>query len=1058
MTYLRWIFALMLVIANCADSHGQGAALPSIEEKPIRGIMFPAVSPDAKTICFSYLGDLWTVGAEGGRAARLTVHEAHDGFPRYSPDGRWIAFSSNRHPAAIYNYDIYVVPATGGAARRITYNTINDYPSDWSPDGSRILFQSMRNARTWQQYAVEVKTGIAKQLTDDPMYLRYGVWSPDGTTITYTRAGSIATWTRPKYKGSANMELYSKNLANGKVARITNYEGMDQWPMYSRDGKTVYYVSDRLSPGTPNLVFSASSGGTPIALTKHSEGAVRWPSISRNGDLIAYEREGDLYTIGTSGGQPKKLRILAPTDDKENQVTRLSLTNGTSEVEISPDGKTLALVARGEIWTIPADKGGDATRLTDNPANDYDVFWSPDGSKLAFVSDRNGQFDIFTLEVKTKELTTISAHGDDENTPKWSPDGKRIAFLRSGSTGGLYIANEDGAGEPVRVAESLGNNMFGPGMYAAGISSFNWSPDGKWLAFSRTDTRHIEDLWLVPTDGGRPRNFTYYPGRNNSPEWSSDGKYLLFLSSRDRAAGMELYALPLKREKTVEEEETAKPSARPEEKPAEKKPVVVEIEFEEIEDRAKRLTTQGASSFSIAPDGKAAVFLSSSAGPPDYWSVPLKGGTVQRLTTAGEGTIAPRFPTDGTKFYALGGNGAVKSFPKSGGAGTVIAFAASMRLDRRAETAQAFTEFWRRLKVGFYDPAMHGVDWTAVRKRYEPLLAGVGAPEDFGNLLNELVGELNASHTEVIPANPSPGPSTAELGLFYDQEYAGPGIRVKGFMPKGPNDDLGPKIKPGEYILQVNGQDVSFNEEFYDTLLDRAGKNVELLVNATPSKEGARTVKLKAITRQEWFDLEYEQRVRTAREKVEKQSGGRLAYINIRAMNQPALKRLERELWGKTQEKEGLVLDIRENTGGNIHDEILAQISRAAYGFTQPRDAPRFTEPFRSWSKPIVVLINENSVSDAEIFPNGFRQLKLGKIIGMPTPGYVIGTYEGRLQDGTQYRIPMWGWFDAAGRNMENNGVQPDIRVEHTADDLSNDRDRQLEVAVETLLKELGKG
>jgi Tol biopolymer transport system component/C-terminal processing protease CtpA/Prc len=1021
--------------------------LPSTEPQPVRGLSFPALSPDGKTICFSYLGDLWTVSSEGGRAARLTIHEAHDAYPRYSPDGKWIAFASNRYPAAIYNYDIYVMPSGGGAARRITYSTVNDYPNDWSPDGSRILFYSMRGVRNWQLYSVEVKTGVSKQLTDDPMYIRYGAWSPDGTAVTYTRAGSTATWSRPRYKGSANMELYSKNLATGKVTRLTEYDGMDLWPLYSRDGKTIYYVSDRLTPGTSNLVSSPASGGKPTPVTKHANGAVRWPGISRNGESIAYEREGDLYIVATTGGQSRKLRILAPTDEKENETTRLSLTSGATEVEVSPDGKTLALVVRGEIWSIPADKGGDAERLTDNPANDYDIYWSPDSSKLAFVSDRNGQFDIFTLDVKTNDLKPISAHADDENTPKWSPDGRSIAFLRSGKTGGLYVANGDGSGEPRRVAESLGNNMFTQGMYAAGISSFNWSPDGKWLAFARTDTRHIEDLWLVPTAGGAARNITYFPGRNNSPEWSSDGKYLTFLSTRDRTSGYDLYSLDLKREKETEEKPTPKTE--------EKKPVVVEIEWDEIEDRAKRLTTQGAGSYSITPDGKSVVFTSSTGGPADFWSVPIKGGTVQRMTSAGEGTIAPRYPTDGSKFYALGPNGTVKSFAKSGGAGSTIAFAMSMRLNRRLELAQAFNEFWRRLKVGFYDPNMHGVDWLAVRKRYEPLLAGVGAPEDFGNVLSEAVGELNASHTEVTPANPQPGPSTAELGLSYDQEYAGPGIRVTGFMPKGPNDDLGPKIKPGEYIMQVDGEDVSYNEQFYDLLLDRAGKDVTLQVNAVASKTGARTVKLKAITREEWLNLEYDERVKTARARVDKLSSGRLAYSHIRAMNQDALKKLERELWGRAQEKEGLIIDIRGNIGGRIHDEILAQISRSAYGFTQPRDAPKFTEPNRSWAKPIVVLIDQNSVSDAEIFPNGFRQLKLGKIIGMPTPGYVIGTYPGRLQDGTAYRIPLWGWFDLEGKNLENNGVQPDIRVEHTDADLSQDRDRQLEVAVETLLNGL---
>jgi tricorn protease len=380
-----------------------------------------------------------------------------------------------------------------------------------------------------------------------------------------------------------------------------------------------------------------------------------------------------------------------------------------------------------------------------------------------------------------------------------------------------------------------------------------------------------------------------------------------------------------------------------------------------------------------------------------------------------------------------------------------------MDLDRRLEVRQAFNEFWRRMNVNFYDPKMHGVDWHAVRLRYEPLLAGVGTKEDFWYLLSEMVGELNSSHSEISPAPGSPGFNTAELGITFDENYAGPGLKVSGYMPKGPNDDLGPKIKPGEYVLQIDGSDVRWNEDTFDTLLDKAGKIIELLVNDKASKEGARTVKVKPITRLQWSELAYDRRVQEARARVDKLSEGRLAYIRIQAMNQPSLRKLERELWGKAREKDGLVLDVRGNTGGNTHDDILNQLSRVPYAYVQPRDAPKSTQPFRHWDKPIVLLIDENSVSDAEIFPNGFRALKLGKIVGVQSPGYVIGTYEGTLQDGTGYRMPTQGYFTLDGKDLENNGVKPDILVTPTVEDIAAHRDRQLEVAVETLLKEIPK-
>jgi tricorn protease len=1066
MKLLRAALCAAILCAALRMAAAQGNLLPLPQDTPIRGMHFPALSPDGKTLCFEYLGDLWTVPAAGGVATRLTVSEAYDAWPRWSPDGRWIVFASNREG----NFDLFVMPSEGGPARQLTFYTTNEYPMDWSPDGTKILFYGLRGVENWQLYALDIKTGVVKTLTHDDQSLRFAAYSPDGGTVAYTRGNNIILWWRPRYHGSANYDIYTRNLTTGRIIRISDYDGMDIWPMWSADGRLLYYVSDQLTPGTPNLVYRLASGsGKPALLTKHSGDAVRWPGISRDGSTIAYEYGGDLWSVKTAGGAPQKLTIYARSDDKTNPIRRLNLTGGATEAEITPDGKTLALVVRGDLWTIPSDKGGDATRLTNNPANDYDITWSPDGKKIVFASDRKGNFDIYTVDVNTKEEKVISEDPNDENSPQFSPDGKSIAFLRSGSQSGIYIASADGTGTPRRVAESEGNNLFN-----VGIQSYVWSPDSKWIAFSRRDALDTIDVWVVPAAGGKEVNITYYPGVNGQPMWTSDGKYLLFISTRD--GGSDLYSLPLQREKEEQEEQkTAPPAPNPggagaQAKPAEKKPVEVKIDFDDIENRAKRLTTQGATAFAVTPDGKSAVFVSASGGAPDFYSVPVGGGTATRLTTTGEGTNAPRFASDPNKFWVLGAGGTVKAISRVGPMwlASPIAFSARLELDRRAEIRQAFNEFWRRMNVGFYDPKMHGVDWKAVRAKYEPLLPFVDVKEDFTWLLSMMVGELNASHSEIGPPPGPPGPSVAELGMTFDENYAGPGLKVTDYLPKGPDDDLGPKVKPGEYILQMDGEDVAFNEQLWPKLYDRAGKTVELLVTSTPPSPplakggpggvpGARTVKIKPVTYAQWRDLEYQRKVKEAREEVDRLSGGRLAYIRIRAMDQASMKQMERELWGKAEEKEGLALDIRNNGGGSTHDEILAQLSRVAYGYTQPRDGLRSTQPVRRWGKPIVLLINENSASDAEIFPNGFRTLKLGKIVGEPTPGYVIGTYSGTLQDGTSYRIPMWGWFTLDGKDMENNGVKPDITVEPTPEDIAARRDRQLEVAVQTLLKELPK-
>ncbi len=1046
MTYsTRWAAGLALTLL-AGSALAQGNLLPLPEDKPIVGASTPGLSPDGKTIAFGYQGDLWSAPTAGGSATRLTIHMAHDGYPRYSPDGRWIAFASNRYSTSSINYDIFLIPAGGGEAKQLTTNTTNDYPFDWSPDGTKVLFYSRRSADNFRVYSIDIATKVVKTLAAEAAQLRFPVYSPDGKNVAYNRSGGIGTWWRPRYHGSANLDIYSKQLATGKITRVTDYDGGDMWPLYSADGSRVYYVSDRLTSGTPNLVASPATGGKPALITRHEGGSVTWPAISRDGTTIAYIYDGALHRISTSGGSSVRIAVRAATDDKQNRMSRLALTSSASEIEVSPDGKTLALVVRGEVWTVPAAGGGDAKRLTDNPANDYDIVWSRDSNRLAIVSDRKGNFDIYTVDAKTGETKVVSDDLNDENMPHYAPDGKSLAFLRSGPQGGIYTISTESPSAPVRVAESEGNNLFG-----VGVESYGWSPDSKWIAFSRRDKTNTNDVWVTPATGGNPTNVTYFPGDNDRPRFSGDGKFLLFMSNRDRgtgAPGSDLYAIPLVKAKEDGTEPTAGKAGE------------VRIEMDDIENRAKRLTTSGVLSYEPSPDGKTVIFMSAQGGPPDYWAIPAAGGTAQRMTFTGEGTSTPRFASDPSRFFAMGPGGTVKTLVRTGPVwqSSNVPFSLVMTVDRVEERKQAFNEFWRRTKVGFYDGKMHGVDWTDVRRRYEPLLEGVGTQEEFSMfLLSQMVGELNASHSEVSPPGGSGGPVTAELGLSFDESYSGPGLRVTGFMPKGPNDDLGPRIKPGEYVLQISETDVTWNEDLSKVLLDKAGKSLDLLVNSKNTKDGARTVKLKAITYDQWRDLEYERKVDERRAAVEKLSAGKLAYLHIRGMNQPALKRMERELWGRAATREGLVLDIRGNTGGNTHDEILAQISRTSYGYTQPRDGVRSSQPFKHWDKPIVLVMDQDSVSDGEIFPSGFRTLKLGKIVGTPTPGYVIGTYSGTLPDGTGYRIPMWGWYYADGRSMENNGVKPDVLVELSEEDIAASRDRQLETAVDILLKDLPK-
>lgn len=1009
--------ALCLCVAPPLRAQDNGLlSLP--QERPVRGLGWPALSPDGKQLCFTYLGNLWTVPSAGGSAIRLTVHESLDAYPRWSPDGRFIAFTSFRSG----NPDVFIVPAEGGEARQVTYSSGSDWVNDWSPDGKQLLFYGNgRDTKDFSLFTLDLRNRALKRVIRDDSAQRFGTWSHSGKLVAYSRGGQ--PWWRPWYRGSAHADVVVADLTTGKAHPLLKTNTQQFWPHFSYDDRTVYMATVLGGNNTPNLYAVPTDGGTARAITHYTSDAVRYPDIARDGSLLTYLYNGDCYTVRPDGSGVRKLTIYVRTDDKVNNEENLVLHDHVDESELSPDGHTLALVLRGAIWTVSVG-GGDAVQLTPETSNNADINWSPDGSKLVLISDRDNQTDVYTMDIKTKAVTRITNDPVAESNPTYSPDGKYISYVKAGAQPGLYVS--PAAGGPARRLAAA----------EAGLNDHAWSPDSRWVAFSRQDRYDVTDIWVIPAVGGTAVDVTRYPDRNFSPQFTHDGRYLLFLS--DRAGPAQLYRLPL-----LASGASGNNTAE------------VKIDFDRIEQRADRVNLPGfVDDFAPAPDAQHIIAHADG----NFWGAGTQGGPPLQLTGNGEPGHRIEFLPDGSRFFYIGPNGIPSSIglpPNQPGPPARVAFAASMTFDRRELHRQAFRQFYRQFGAGFYDPNLNGVDWPTLRAKYEPLLQGVGTSFEFANLLSEMVGEVNSSHSEISAAERPFGPQTATLGLEYDDTYTGPGLRITHVMPQGPADQPKARVHTGDYLLAVDGKEVSFNENYYQTLQDKAGKEMTLLVNNRPSKEGAHTLTVKPIGIGQWGELEYEARVQRRREIVDRLSRGRLAYIHIPAMDPPSMAKFKRELYTEAIRKEGLVLDIRGNGGGNTHEEILDALSRHVYGYIQVRDRLRQTQPARAFLHPVTLLIDQSSYSDAEVFPAAFRDMKLGKIVGMTTPGYVIGTHEGKLIDGTGFRIPEVGFFSLHGKNLENLGIAPDITVENTPDDSAKERDRQLEVAVKTLLHEL---
>ncbi|MCS7166181.1 MAG: S41 family peptidase [Gemmatales bacterium] len=1033
----------------------------------VRFARTPDISPDGKWVAFSYLGDIWIVAAEGGTARQVTTHEAHDIQPVFSPDGRWLAFSSNRYGS----YDVFVVPFEGGPPRRLTYDSANEMVNDWTPDGRFILFSTRRSPQfppLPEMYLIPAEGGWERRFPFDDG--RDGVFRPDGLELAYIRGPGI--WYRKGYRGSSNDDIWICRADGTHHRRLTSFQGQDGSPMWSSDGKWIYYVSEE--NGVSNIFKRSASGeGAPIQVTRHTQDGVRRARIARNGEWIVYECGFELFRVQVNvpEPQPQLIPITARADWASNPDVPRTFTQGISEYALAPNEQHIAFVVHGEIFLVPSG-GGKARNVSNSPAHDRDLAWAPDNKALAFISDRDGEENVYLAEsadpagaelgnARQFRIRRITNYPGPESGVSFSPTGNKLAVLRGGA---LWVMNRDGSDAKPIVSQGR-------------IIEYSWSPDGRWIVYSRMDAHFASDLYLVPADGGPSTNITRYTTRNFGISWTQDGTRLCFVSQRRN--DLDVFLMHLQKpasESKLSSAEPAKASAasgKPEDKPTSKptekpaqKPLVIDLE--DIHLRVQRITNMSSDEYEavIRPDGGLVAFRSDALGADDLWLATVTGGQLLRLTT---GNLRPRQITwtrsgqllfldrDGALRTVRPGVSASPNNPAESGLGR-INFQARLRVERGELFRQMFAESWRKLRHHFYDPKLHGTDWDAIRAKYSAILPHVACIEDFYDLISLMLGELNASHLGIGGQQRGAEEQTADLGILWDENYPGPGLRIREILKGGPADRKGIELRAGEYILAIDDTPLTERANLSQLLNDKVGELVRLLVSRTPEPRNTRTIELRPARRQDLVNLYYRRWVEQNRRKVEELSQGRLGYIHLRGMDFESLDEFVRALYTENFDKDGLIIDVRFNGGGFTHDQVLAYLGAKEHTYFVTREGQYGTvlrSYDRKWTKPLVVLCNNRSFSDAEIFPSAVRELGLGKLVGQPTGGLVIGTINEQLIDGSFFRVPRLGVYTLQGVNMEKAGVVPDVIVEPHPDELMRGHDAQLVKAIEVLQQDV---